>query len=165
MEKSNDGLWQLVAIPTNLEEMLYEMLWKTGVSKILTSAILTDDNGFNFFKEQTGISRLSPWLLDEMRTASPFDYQRNTRLYLSENIYFSDRNDEKYIVAVSNEIEKLVEATCGHTAILFTSYKLLTTVYELLKDRISNYPLITMHKGTKNTAEAFRKSGNGVLFA
>jgi ATP-dependent DNA helicase DinG len=58
-----------------------------------------------------------------------------------------------------------VEATYGHTAILFTSYKLLSAVHELLKDRIIRFPLITMHKGTKNTAEAFRKSRNGVLFA
>lgn len=58
-----------------------------------------------------------------------------------------------------------MEATCGHTAILFTSYKLLLAVHQVLKDRIVRFPLITMHKGIKNTAEAFRKSQNGVLFA
>lgn len=165
MEKGDDGLWQLAAIPTNMEEVLYKMLWKGGTTKILTSATLTDDTGFDFFKEQTGISRLSPWMLSEIRTASPFDYKSNTRLYLSGQIPFTDRNDEKYIAAVSEEIERLVEATWGHTAILFTSYKLLTAVHELLKDRITRFPIITMHKGTKNTAEAFRQSRNGVLFA
>lgn len=165
MEKGDDGLWQLAAIPTNMEDMLYEVLWKSRASKILTSATLTDDTGFDFFKEQTGIAKLSPWLLAEIRTASPFDYKSNTRLYLSEEAAFPDRNDERYITAVSDEIEKLVEATYGHTAILFTSYKLLTAVHELLKERITRFPLITMHKGTKNTAEAFRQSKNGVLFA
>lgn len=165
MEKGDDGLWQLAAIPTNMEGMLYEVLWKNSASKILTSATLTDDTGFYFFKEQTGIAKLSPWLLAEIRTASPFDYKGNTRLYLSEEAAFPDRNDERYITAVSDEIEKLVDATHGHTAILFTSYKLLTAVHELLADRITQFPLITMHKGTKNTAEDFRQSKNGVLFA
>jgi len=165
LEKGDDGLWQLAAIPTNMEALLYEVLWKGMASKILTSATLTDDTGYGFFKEQTGIGKLSSLLLAEIRTPSPFDYKSNTRLYLSEKIPFPDKNDERYIAAVSDEIEKLVEATYGHTAILFTSYKLLSAVHELLKDRITHFPLITMHKGTKNTAEAFRKSRNGVLFA
>ena len=165
LEKGDDGLWQLAAIPTNMEALLYEVLWKGMASKILTSATLTDDTGYGFFKEQTGIGKLSSLLLAEIRTPSPFDYKSNTRLYLSEKIPFPDKNDERYIAAVSDEIEKLVEATYGHTAILFTSYKLLSAVHELLKDRITHFPLITMHKGTKNTAEAYRKSRNGVLFA
>lgn len=165
LEKGGDGLWQLAAIPTNMEALLYEVLWKGMASKILTSATLTDDTGYGFFKEQTGIGKLSSLLLAEIRTPSPFDYKSNTRLYLSEKIPFPDKNDERYIAAVSDEIEKLVEATYGHTAILFTSYKLLSAVHELLKDRITHFPLITMHKGTKNTAEAYRKSRNGVLFA
>ncbi|MHB8076735.1 ATP-dependent DNA helicase [Desulfosporosinus fructosivorans] len=165
LEKGDDGLWELAAIPTNMEAMLYEVLWKGMASKILTSATLTDDTGYGFFKEQTGIGKLSSLLLAEIRTPSPFDYKSNTRLYLSEKIPFPDKNDERYIAAVSDEIEKLVEATYGHTAILFTSYKLLSAVHELLKDRITHFPLITMHKGTKNTAEAYRKSRNGVLFA
>lgn len=165
LEKSDGGLWQLAAIPTNMEDVLYEMLWKNGASKILTSATLTDDTGFNFFKGQTGIAKLSPWLLAERQAPSPFDYKSNTRLYISVKVPFSDRSDGRYITAVSDEIEKLVEATYGHTAILFTSYKLLSAVHELLKDRVTRFPLITMHKGTKNTSEDFRQSKNGVLFA
>ncbi|XCH80347.1 MAG: ATP-dependent DNA helicase [Candidatus Dehalobacter alkaniphilus] len=165
LEKGDDGLWQLTAIPINMEDRLEDMLWQSAASKILTSATLTDDTGYGFFKEQTGIGKLSPWLLAEIQTPSPFDYKNNTRIYLSDKVPYPDKNDERYITAVSDEIEKLVEATHGHTAILFTSYKLLSTVHELLKDRITRFPLITMHKGTKNTAEAFRKSRNGVLFA
>ena len=165
LEKGDDGLWHLAAIPTNMEDTLYNVLWKSGTSKILTSATLTDDTGFDFFKKQTGIDKLSSWLLSEIRTPSPFDYKSNTRIYLSDAIPYPDKNDEQYIIAVSDEIEKLVESTYGHTAILFTSYKLLLAVHELLKDRIVRFPLITMHKGMKNTAEAFRRSQNGVLFA
>ena len=165
LEKGEVGLWQLAAIPTNMEDMLYDVLWKSGASKILTSATMTDDTCFSFFKKQTGIDKLSPCLLTEIRTPSPFDYKNNTRLYLSDKVPYPDKNDEQYKDAVSEEIEKLVEATYGHTAILFTSYKLLSAVHELLKNRISRFSIITMHKGTKNTAEEFRKSRNGVLFA
>ena len=165
LEKGDDELWQLAAIPINMEDMLHDVLWKSGAAKILTSATMTDDTGFDFFKKQTGIHKLSPYLLTEIRTPSPFDYKNNTRLYLSDKVPYPDKNDERYITAISDEIEKLVEATYGHTAILFTSYKLLSAVHELLKDRISRFPIITMHKGIKNTSEDFRKSRNGVLFA
>lgn len=165
LEKGDDGLWQLAAIPTDMEVILCDVLWKSGASKILTSATMTDDTGFGFFKSQTGIDKLSPCLITEIRTPSPFDYKKNTRMYLSNQVPFPDKNDERYITAVSDEIEKLVEATSGHTAILFTSYKLLLAVYEIVKDKITRFPLITMSKGTKNTTEEFRKSRSGVLFA
>ncbi|HEX9062220.1 MAG TPA: ATP-dependent DNA helicase [Clostridia bacterium] len=165
LEKCDNNEWQLTAISISIEDTLYNLLWKNGASKILTSATLTDDVGFDFFKEHTGIAKLSPCLIAEVQVPSPFDYERNTRLYISDKVPPADKNDEKYIQAVSDEIEKLVEATYGHTAILFTSYKLLLEVYEVLKDRIVQFPLITMSKGTKNAAEIFRKSKNGVLLA
>lgn len=165
LEKGDDGLWQLASIPVDIEVILCEMLWKSTSSKILTSATMTDDTGFGFFKSETGIDKLFPGMLTEIQVHSLFDYKSNTRLYLSSKVPYPDKNDTGYINAVSEEIEKLVEATCGHTAILFTSYKLLLAVYETLKNRIVRFPIITMNKGAKNTAEEFRKSRNGVLFA
>ena len=85
-------------------------------------------------------------------------------LYISENVPFPDKQSDEYIKAIADEIDKLVEAAYGHTVILFTSYSLLSKVYELVRYKIK-YPVLKMEKSEKNIAETFKNSGNGVLFA
>jgi ATP-dependent DNA helicase DinG len=63
------------------------------------------------------------------------------------------------------EIKKIINATHGHTLILFTSYWLMERVFYGLKEEISGYPLFMMGKGRLDVISNFRKSGNGVLFA
>ena len=70
-----------------------------------------------------------------------------------------------YIPAVAREVVRLIKATHGHTAVLFTSYKMLNAVYELVEKKITEYPLIKMTRSDKNAIARFKNSGNGVLFA
>ena len=72
---------------------------------------------------------------------------------------------QKYIAAISDEIVKIVKATNGHAAILFTSYKVLEAVYRQTKDRLTQYELIRMTRSNKSAIADFKKSKNGVLFA
>ena len=74
-------------------------------------------------------------------------------------------NDPAYIPAVAKEIVQLVKAAHGHTAVLFTSYKTLNAVFDLIKDDLKEYPLIKMSRSNKNAITQFKESGNGVLFA
>jgi ATP-dependent DNA helicase DinG len=165
LEKDEDEFWQLAAIPSNIPDILYDVLWKNNASKILTSATITTDADFSFFKSQTGLDRLSVLQTAEIRMASPFDFTNHTRLYISEKVPFPDKNGEEYILAVADEIGSLAEATYGHAIVLFTSYKLLAAVHDRLKKRITRFPLLATVKGTKNAAEVFRNSKNGVLLA
>jgi ATP-dependent DNA helicase DinG len=155
----------LCSIPTNIETLLVTVLWKNKTPKILTSGTLSDDKGFDFFKTEAGISRLPKNEISEISMPSPFDYKNNTLLYISNSVPYPDKHNRNYLNAVADEVAKLIEATHGHTVILFTSYKLLSSIYELLKNRIITFPLIKMDKGTKNAIQAFKKSQNGVLFA
>jgi len=54
--------------------------------------------------------------------SSPFDFKNNKLLYISEDMPFPDNKDKRYIEAVADEIERLVIASHGHAAVLFTSY-------------------------------------------
>ena len=58
-----------------------------------------------------------------------------------------------------------MDATKGHTAILFTSYRALNDVYSKVADRLAQYPLIRMSRSNKMAINQFKASGNGVLFA
>ena len=140
------------------------MLWKNGIPKILTSGTLSDDRGFTYFKSNAGIDLVNRNEISETTCRSPFDYKNNVRLYVSENVPFPDKQNDDYMNALADEIIRLVDATCGHTVVLFTSYSLLSKVYELVRHRIK-FPVLKMDKSEKNIVEAFKRSENGVLFA
>ncbi len=157
----------LCCTPTDLKIHLFRYLWSEGnTSFAMTSGTMKDDTGFSFFKEELGISSyLSDYSVSEFACDSPFDYRNHTRLYISENIPDPDMEDPEYIPAVAKEIVKLIKATHGHTAILFTSYKSLNAVYETVKDELKEYPLIKMSRSNKTAIDQFRESKNGVLMA
>ena len=154
-------------LPQILSEEVYRHLWKhADTHYCLTSGTMCDDTGFSFFRDENGInSNISPRKIIETTCASPFDYANHTRLYISERVCHPDSDANQYLQEVSDEIERLVRATCGHTAILFTSYKVLGEVYARLQTRITEYPLIRMSKNNRGAIRDFQDSKNGVLFA
>ena len=126
---------------------------------------MSDGTDFSFFKRENGLDRISNHMLLETSTPSPFDYAHNTRLYIPNDIPFPDNDNEEYIKCLSERIVQLVNATNGHTAILFTTYKVLQAVYEQTKERLGNYDVICMTRSNKTAIADFKKSKNGVLFA
>lgn len=157
----------LCCTPTDLKEHLRRVLWQeSNIHFAMTSGTMMDDTGFSFFKDELGITGcLEKHSVSEFSCESPFDYKNHTRLYISEDTPIPDMRDPEYIPAVAREVVKLVKATHGHTAVLFTSYKTLNAVYELVEDELTNYPLIKMSRSNKNAISQFKESGNGVLFA
>ena len=157
----------LCCTPTDLKAHLRDALWMgCNTHFALTSGTMMDDTGFSFFKDELGITGcLDAHKVSEFSCSSPFDYQNHTRMYISENMPRPDMADPDYIAAVANEVVQLIKATHGHTAVLFTSYKALNAVYELVEKDIKEYPLIKMTRSNKNAISQFKESGNGVLFA
>lgn len=157
----------LCCMPTEMKDTLRAALW-TSVNThfALTSGTMKDDTGFSFFKDELGISGyLDKYSVSEFSCESPFDYRNHTRLYISGETPIPDRKNPAYIPAVAGEVVKLVKATRGHTAVLFTSYKALNAVFDLVKDELKEYPLIKMSRSNKTAIAQFKSSGNDVLFA
>lgn len=157
----------LCCMPTQMKDSLRTSLWTTfNTHFALTSGTMKDDTGFSFFKDELGITGcLDQYSVSEFSCESPFDYRNHTRLYISEDTPIPDMRDPEYIPAIAKEVVKLVKATHGHTAVLFTSYKALNAVYNLVKDELKEYPLIKMSRSNKTAITQFKNSGNGVLFA
>lgn len=165
-DKSTDTK-TLCCMPTEMKDSLRSSLWTSiNTHFALTSGTMKDDTGFSFFKDELGITRcLDQYSVSEFSCESPFDYHNHTRLYISENTPIPDMRDPEYIPAVAGEVVKLVKATHGHTAVLFTSYKALNAVFDMVKDELKEYPLIKMSRSNKTAITQFKNSGNGVLFA
>ena len=115
--------------------------------------------------KENGIDRIRKELVFTSTTPSPFDYKRNTRLYIPDDMLHPDNDSKKYIKRLSERICDIVDATNGHTAILFTSYKVLSSVYELTRERLAKYDVICMTRSNKTAISEFKRSKNGVLFA
>ena len=152
------------AIPKNLSEQLYRDLWSKGIPTVLTSGTLSANSDFSHIKRTLGLDRVA-CNLTQTSKLSPFDFRENALLYISENVPFPDRCGQEYILYVANEIEALVRASHGHAAVLFTSYRAMDMVCEILAGRGLPFPMLRLNKGGINEIQRFRQSGNGILFA
>lgn len=100
----------------------------------------------------------------EVKKLSPFDYKNNGMLYIPNKMPFPDKYNLEYIEKLSEEIEKLINATNGHAVVLFTSYKTLSYVKNILSAKIK-YPIISMQRNSKMDIKKFKESKNAVLLA
>lgn len=109
----------------------------------------------------------------EVREGSPFDFGRNCLIYVPRHLgqptgghgasASGDGSGDDYTVRLADEVLSLVEAARGRTFCLFTSHRMLTAVWERLRDGC-DYPLFAQGEmPTARLVEEFVKAGDGVL--
>jgi ATP-dependent DNA helicase DinG len=155
----------LRAIPKDLDERLHRDLWGGGIPIVLTSGTLSASGDFTRAKRTLGLDRLPERRLFSTTMPSPFDYKNNCLIYISEATPFPDNKDKQYIDAIADEIERLVIASHGHAAVLFTSYNAMGQVHAILNRRGLPFPLFRLERGGVNAIDRFKRSGNGILLA
>ena len=165
LDTDENGVLSLCSTPKNIDTILYNTVWNRNTSHVLTSGTMSDGTDFEYFKEENGLEQIPRRLLLESRTESPFDYANHTRLYIPKGMPTPDNTSEEYFKAIADQVYEIIKATHGHTAILFTSYKTLHLVHDLLKDKLGEYDIICMTRSNKNAIADFKKSKNGILFA
>lgn len=98
-------------------------------SVVMTSATLTAGGDFSFIKERLGITDFK-----EMLIGSPFDYKRQSLLYLDKELPSPDKeNNATFQQKSLKVIEGLINASRGRALVLFTSYSHLRFVSENIK--------------------------------
>ncbi len=144
-----------------MAEKLKEMLWGSVTSAVLTSATLSNSGGFSYVRSRLGV----PDDALECVVGSPFGFPSQALLYVPEGLPSPKGCPESVFAdAAAAEIERLLELTEGRAFLLFTSRKMLTEVYERLKERLP-FPLFRQGDMPPGLLlEAFRSSGNGCLF-
>jgi ATP-dependent DNA helicase DinG len=149
-------------IPKDLDERLYAALWSRGIPALLTSGTLSVGGDFTAMKHSLGLDNRN-MRLAEVTHSSPFNYKENCLLYLTENV--PDYRASGYAEALTDEIERLLTASHGHAAVLFTSYRTMHEVHRKLKNRMPEMKDFVLERSTSTAIERFKASGNGVLFA
>ena len=120
---------KLFCSPIDVGPILRDELFNAVPSVILTSATLAvQKENFGFTKQRLGLTQN-----EELRLGSPFDYQRQVRLFLpprgTPDPAAQSRDYEAY---VCESIKQHVTATDGHAFVLFTSYSMLKNCAERL---------------------------------
>lgn len=165
LDTDENNVLSVCCTPKDINNILRRKVWDRNVSHVLTSGTISDGTDFEYFKAENGLDQIPYRLLLVSRTESPFDYANHTRLYIPKGMPIPDNESEDYFKTVADKIYEIIRATNGHTAILFTSYKTLNLVHELLKGRLAAYDIICMTRSNKNAIADFKKAKNGILFA
>ena len=151
--------YSLFAAPIEIAGELEKQLFSQIKPIILTSATLAAKNDFKFIKKRLGIKDCDEQLLD-----SPFNYSQNVLLYLAKKIEDPGDKFEIFQTQVLEQIKKIIDIMRGRIFILFTSYRMLNTIFYKL---MPNYADINLLKqGDKPRYELlkdFKRSENSVL--
>ncbi|MDB5076077.1 MAG: hypothetical protein JWO42_2256, partial [Chloroflexi bacterium] len=164
--------WSPIDVSRQLNELLFGRYPTICTSATLATAARRDPDGeledtnsgpgpFDYFRSRVGCEEAR-----ESVIPSPFDFYNQCLLYVARTMpEFSPHNQEAYTQALAVHLERLVTASRGRAFCLFTSYKMLDRVYELLAGRLE-FPLLRQGEAPRpELLRRFRRDKGSVLFA
>ena len=124
---------------------------------VFASATLAVGEDFSHFLSRIGLRTPVTGVLP-----SPFDYERNARIYLPQGL--PDPSDEHYVETLLAAIWPLVEASRGGAFLLFTSYRALQRAERWLEGRPAPGRVLVQGRGSRSELlNQFRADGNAIL--
>jgi len=167
LETPRADIFSLKQAPLEVGELLYNKIYKDKDSIVLTSATLTIEEDFSFFKKQVGLDLLDDGRIQEEVFPSPFDYEKQAVLCIPTDLPYPTET-KRYEIALNKALEKLILANQGRSLVLFTSYQQLNSCYAALKDTFQeqNINLLAHHLDGSRTSiiEQFKKQEKAVIF-
>jgi ATP-dependent DNA helicase DinG len=150
----------LSLMPFDISARFLSLLQARRCGWIFTSATLSLGEDFGHFTGRLGLGE-SPTLKIE----SPFDYERQSLLYLPVGL--PEPASSKYVATVIETALPLIDAARGGAFILFTSHRALSQGASLLRScwsGTSPYRLFVQGEAPRERLlKEFREDGNGVL--
>lgn len=144
IKKSNDVKWieidfrsqqnvtTFYAQPAFVSASLRERFFNIKKGVVLTSATLTVNHSFDYVLNEIGLVKDNTLTL---AIPSPFDYKNQVQLLIPEDLPEVNATSlEDYVIAISEHIITIAEATKGRMLILFTAHEMLKKTYELIKE-------------------------------
>jgi len=148
----------LRASPIDVSYIIREVLIDRMKTLVFTSATLTSDGSFGYFRSRLGVSDA-----DEIRLDSEFDYARQAILYLPRSM--PDPRSPQFIRAASREIVEILKRTNGRAFVLFTSYANLREVRSVAESELE-FPILVQGTAPRSALlRDFKATPNAVLLA
>jgi len=148
----------LRASPIDVWSELSAKLYPRLETMVCTSATLSTQGGFDYFKERLGLGEA-----EELILPTPFDMQNQAVIYLPAGL--PEPNAPAFPKAAAKEIESILRITEGRAFVLFTSHKNMREIYGMLKGKLP-YQILLQGEGPKHLLlEEFKEDVSSVLFA
>lgn len=151
----------LNATPANVNQMLQDHLFTEKSSVVMTSATLSTNRNFAYFKGRVGIEACR-----ELLVHSPFDFKEQVQIHIPKEM--PNPNSSAFVPAVIRKIEHYLKLTHGKAFVLFTSYKMMDEVYDAVAPGLEDIGISTFKQGGElsrtDMLQAFREDTDSVLF-
>jgi ATP-dependent DNA helicase DinG len=156
---------RLASAPLDVGPTLKRLLFDQVPTCVLTSATLCVGTPprFDFLKTRLGITAAETHAL-----GSPFDYPKQVKIHLPQNLPDPSDQPEEYERVAIMAIAHYLERTHGKAFVLFTSYKMLDSAARALLPWFAerNIALFAQSDGLPRSkmVEAFKADVNSVIF-
>jgi ATP-dependent DNA helicase DinG len=177
----------LNAAPIDVAEYLRRRLFQADTSVVMTSATLSTTctvvrgassnegtqnakrnasaprniAGLNYFVKRVGAESAT-----QLQVGTPFDYEKQMKLFVARKM--PDPRESGYRDALVHWIEHFLRMTHGKAFVLFTSYKLMQEVAELMQPFFDELGIACFVQGTgtprSTMLEKFKEDVDSVLF-
>jgi ATP-dependent DNA helicase DinG len=152
----------LHAAPIDVAAHLRALLFRENHCCVMTSATLSvGSESLDYFRARVGAEEV-----DARQIGSPFDFERQMRLYITRKM--PDPRDAGYEAALAERIEHFVQMTKGRAFVLFTSYKTMSALASAMRERLDDldYKLLVQGEGLPRhrLLSEFKKNDRHVLF-
>lgn len=158
-EEGTADLKKYVSAPVETGPVLFSHVWAREASFILLSATLRVSQKFNYMRQRLGLNAEHA---HDCFHPSPFDYAKQTMLYLPKHI--PEPRDPRYAEVMANEIEALLRTSRGRAFVLFTSHYALNQFAPKLQKILPWQVLIQGQSGSRDAIlESFRSDKHSIL--
>lgn len=150
--------------PVDISGYFSDNIFRPNNSTILTSATLTINNNFEYFKKRLGGDHVK-----ECRLDSPFDFYRQVKIYIPKDIPAPSKDvNSLYEEKLSEWIQYFISITKGKALVLFTNSTLMRNIGNEMKENLASENIELLIQGTgmsrSRLLNQFQKDINSVLF-
>ena len=155
----------LNAVPLKIADILQQKLFSRIRSAALTSATLSVNKKFDYFKNRIGLDLLGDKPVMAHIFGSPFNY--NDQIHLSVTDFLPDPRNAEYAERLAGFLIDLHRSERRGMMILFTSYSLLNRIHTLMKPAMDADRILLLAQGKSGSRNQmvgqFRENRDSVL--
>ncbi len=147
---------RLQATPVTVSDQIRKNLLSEDLAMVFTSATLTSEDDGAHYCQRMGLDDT-----EVMQWGSPYDYRSRSLMYVPDGL--PDPSNFRFSEEMVKQVLPVLELTDGHCFLLFTSYRVLHEVREILAE-LEKYPLVIQGEAPKHKLiERFHKTDRAVL--
>ncbi|WP_123040763.1 ATP-dependent DNA helicase DinG [Cohnella candidum] len=150
------SVW-MYGVPADVSALLKEGLFDRKASVVMTSATLTVDKSFQYVTEQLGLAESEKeGRLRTSQLPSPFRYREQALVLIPRDFpgIRGKDGDAAFVQALTDSLRDVAQTVGGRMLVLFTSHRMLKTVYGPLKESLEPAGIQVLGQGIDGSSRS-----------